>query len=300
MSELLEFKRFDIKDKEPVEELLKNEDKFLCAHNFADLYIWQYAYKTDFAIFNNYLILRSGKDGEYGYTLPKGKKDGEEFLKAFDVLKKEAGRKKIKLFSVTEWQKEVMEAEFGDKVHFEYDRNSADYIYTSESLITLKGKKLHGKRNHLNKFKNDYAGRWNFEELDEFNREEFYAFQLMWTHTRDDEGIFEGETAAVKALLDNIYALGVKGGLIRLDGKVIAMTLGTQMNTDVFVVNIEKALPEYNGAYQLINNEFARRNLTGYRYINREEDMGIEGLRKAKLSYLPEMMGQVYGGYYID
>ncbi len=297
----LNFKEVELSDRELLDRYLKKESGFIGEHNFADLYMWAYEYKSAYAFYNGYLYvkMKSPENGADFYLMPFGEKGG--FSDALKVLLEEGVRKDGKLcfVSVSRWQKELAERIYGEKMQLVLSRDYADYIYLPEKLIELKGKKLHGKKNHLNRFMKDNEGRWNYEDLDDFNAEEFYAFQLKWVSLHNPEE-FKGETAAVKALLDGRRELGVKGGLIRLEGKVIAMTLGTEFNSEVFVVNIEKALPDMNGAYQIINNEFAKRNLSGYKFINREEDMGLEGLRQAKMSYVPEFLGEAYEGYYCD
>lgn len=297
----LKFKEVELKDRELLDRYLKRESGFIGEHNFADLYMWVYEYKSSYALYNDYLYIKmtAPRSGTDFHLMPFGEREG--FSQALKILIEEGKRKEGKLYfsSVSRWQKELAEKILGDRVQLVLSRDYADYIYLSEKLIELRGKKLHGKKNHLNRFIKDNEGRWNYEDLDDFNAEEFYAFQLKWASLHDPEE-FKGETAAVKALLEARRELGVKGGLIRLEGKVTAMTLGTEFNSKIFIVNIEKALPGINGAYQIINNEFARRNLRGYKYINREEDMGLEGLRQAKTSYAPELLGEAYEGYYCD
>ncbi len=299
MTARLKFKGIEIKDKETISNFFKDEHGFNCEHNFADIFIWQKEYNTKIAIYNGYLYIKYGPAGSEmtAYCLPVGDKEG--FKEAVLVLLEEAEQTygKIRLFSVMPWQKEIVEKEFPGKFELIYSRDYANYVYLAESLIELRGKKYHGKKNHLNRFVKDNEGRWNYEDLDDYNREEFYSFQLKWCSIHNEEE-FKGETEAVKLLLENRKELGVIGGLIRLDGKVVAMTLGTEFNKETFVVNIEKAMPDINGAYQIINNEFAKRNLYSYKYINREEDMGLEGLRQSKESYCPEILSETYEGYY--
>ncbi|MCD8158767.1 MAG: phosphatidylglycerol lysyltransferase domain-containing protein [Clostridiales bacterium] len=301
MPSRLNFKNVELGDRDLLDKYLKKESGFIGEHNFADLYMWAYEYKSMYALYNGYLYIKmtSPEKGADFYLMPFGDRSG--FCETLKVLIDEGKRTDGKLYFcfVSRWQKEIAEMVFKDNINLVLSRDFADYIYLSEKLIELKGKKLHGKKNHLNRFMKDNEGRWNYEDLDDFNAEEFYAFQLKWVSLHNPKE-FEGETAAVKALLEARRELGVKGGLIRLEGKVIAMTLGTEFNSEVFVVNIEKALPNMNGAYQIINNEFAKRNLKGYKYINREEDMGLEGLRQAKMSYAPEFLGEAYEGYYCD
>lgn len=299
MSERLLFRSIELKDKELLNSYLKKESGFLADHNFGNLYMWRFKYCTEFAVYNDYLYIKmmSPESDVHFYFLPFGKKEG--YKEALRILIDEGKRDpdgKMWFCSSSSWQKELADSAF-DGFNLIPSRDFADYIYTSESLIELKGKKLHRKKNHLNRFIKDNEGKWIYEDLDEYNAEEFYSFQLRWADMHGSEN-FEDETLAVKILLDNRRELNVKGGLIRLEGQVIAMTLGTEFSKDVFDVNIEKALPDINGAYQIINNEFAKRNLSSYKYINREEDMGIDGLRQAKLSYCPEFLGDAYEGWY--
>ena len=104
-----------------------------------------------------------------------------------------------------------------------------------------------------------------------------------------DKGV-EVENASMKLLLPKMKKLGIKGGLIRVDGKVVAFTFGSPINDRVFDVQVEKALPEFRTAYSLINREFIANELSSFEYVNREDDLGLQGLRQAKLSYQPEIL----------
>ena len=171
-------------------------------------------------------------------------------------------------------------------------RDNGDYVYDAKSLITLKGKKLHGT-NHINKFLKEYDGRWEYEELTENNIHDFFDYQIGWS---ENDNQFFGELCASSTALRNFKYLGIKGGLIRLDGKIIAITLGSQPFDDMYIIHIEKADYDIPGSYQMINQQFAMRNCQNVKYIDREEDLGIEGLRKSKLSYYPEFITKIYSG----
>ena len=108
-----------------------------------------------------------------------------------------------------------------------------------------------------------------------------------------DKGV-EVENASMKLLLPKMKKLGIKGGLIRVDGKVVAFTFGSPINDRVFDVQVEKALPEFRTAYSLINREFIANELSSFEYVNREDDLGLQGLRQAKLSYQPEILLKKY------
>lgn len=166
------------------------------------------------------------------------------------------------------------------------DRDNFDYVYLSRDLIQLSGKKFHSKRNHINRFKSEYGFEYILITPDMLD--ECLEVYSLWLHEKDKllPGML-GELDAIKAAITNMDVLGVKGGGIRIDGKLRAFSLGQLINEDMAVIHIEKADESFEGIYSVINQQFAEHEWSGVKYINREEDMGIEGLRKAKLSYRP-------------
>ena len=163
-----------------------------------------------------------------------------------------------------------------------------DYVYESEKLATLSGKKLHGKRNHINKFKQVNED-WSYEKITKENIEECFQMALQWRIENGCEAD-EEKNAEMCVTLNSLRLyeeLELTGGLLRVNGKVVAFTLGEEVSDDTFVVHIEKAFAEIQGAYPMINQQFVEHECMKYKYINREEDTGAEGLRKAKLSYRP-------------
>lgn len=170
-------------------------------------------------------------------------------------------------------------------------RDNCEYIYLREDLANLKGKKYHSKRNHISAFSKKYN--WQYEDLSEDNIQEILEISKQWYLEKKIDGAsIDSEKKGIEILLSNAERFAVKGGLIRVDGKSVAFCLATPINNEVYDINIEKALPDFNGAYPVINNEFAKR--LNCKYINREDDLGIEGLRKAKLSYKPEIILKKY------
>lgn len=187
---------------------------------------------------------------------------------------------------------ERLEQWYPGRFQITYERDDADYIYESEKLATLSGKKLHGKRNHINKFKNTFGDRWSYEPMSVDNVEECFQMALDW---RNDNGCNEDEekNAEMCVTLNSLrlfQELELTGGVLRIDGKVVAFTMGEPVCSDTFVVHIEKAYADVPGAYPMINQQFVEHECMGYRYVNREEDTGAEGLRKAKLSYRPAFL----------
>ena len=201
----------------------------------------------------------------------------------------------FQLWGATEEQTAELERMFPGRFRFETDRNGADYIYRSEDLIHLSGRKFHGKRNHIAQFERKYD--WSYEDISHENREDCRSVAKQWCAAHDgckDKNGFASEPCAIDRALNNFDELHLAGGLIRVEGKPVAFTIGEEINSKIYLLHFEKALDDYDGLYAVINHEYAARHLEGYDLINREEDMGIEGLRKAKLSYHPAILLNKY------
>ncbi|HWR22084.1 MAG TPA: phosphatidylglycerol lysyltransferase domain-containing protein [Feifaniaceae bacterium] len=173
------------------------------------------------------------------------------------------------------------------------DRDTFDYIYSAEDLITLKGRKYHAKRNHINQFTSQYS--FTYETLTPDRTQECMELYMSWLQEKDvnEPGIL-GEMKAISFLLPNMDALHVKGGCIYVAGKLVAFSMGEQVRDGLAVIHIEKADASYMGLYAVINQQFAEHAWSDMAYLNREEDMGIPGMRKAKLSYQPVKLIEKY------
>nr|DAO79709.1 MAG TPA: hypothetical protein [Caudoviricetes sp.] len=174
------------------------------------------------------------------------------------------------------------------------DRDNYDYVYLAEKLITLAGRKMHSKKNHLNAFRKEHPEAEFRPITDEIVTQCKLELNSWYKQHRQDDGTVDPfigyERTAILEVLNNFEDFGLKGGAILMDGRVVAFTFGEQLNTDTAVIHVEKADPEVRGAYPAINQGFVEYAWSGMTYINREEDMGIEGLRKAKESYKPEKL----------
>ena len=228
------------------------------------------------------------------YLFPVCRGDVKETL---DAIIHDAHTRGIpcRLTSLTHDDCDLLEALYPEQFRFHHDRNSFDYIYHIEDLATLKGKKFQKKRNHLNKFKQLHPD-YRLEPICDENLPEVEALVDHWYELRLQEnphGDYHMERAAIKKALAQRQALGLEGLLLRTDAGVVAMTLGSRLREDTFDIHFEKALDIADGAYAAINNGFARYLRDKYpevRFLNREDDLGLEGLRKAKLSYCPDHM----------
>jgi hypothetical protein len=168
------------------------------------------------------------------------------------------------------------------------DRNNSDYVYLSEHLIDLPGNRFHKKKNHLNKFVKGYE--FEYRRLDENLVKSFMELQEDWCELKDCESSQDlaDENVAVYEALKNYRGLNFRGGAILIDSKVEAFALGEQLNHNTAVIHIEKANPEIPGLYVAINQRFCAEEWSHLTYVNREQDLGVPGLRKAKKSYHPD------------
>ena len=177
------------------------------------------------------------------------------------------------------------------------DRDNFDYIYRMEDLRDLSGKKLHAKRNHINQFMAQYGQSYEYVRLNSDLLGECMALYNEWLQAKDAaDPDAVGEYIAIRTLITHMDALGVVGAGIRVDGKLKAYTMGERIDGETAVVHIEKADTDIPGLFTVINNLFVKNEFADMKFINREEDMGLEGLRRAKLSYNPVMLIEKYVG----
>lgn len=286
---MLNFKKPQIEDKAWVDKCLSHANSMNCEYSFGNLFIWSTSYSTQICKYKDFMICRWGKGKDLQYSLPLGEGDFSDAILAIVEDAKLLGIKP-RIYGVTEGYQLMLQEAFTGKFTYEFDDGYNDYIYSTEKMASLSGKKYHGKRNHITNFKKNNPD-WCFEKLTKDNVGECISLHSKWIEEKgsvDEDYSFEFE--AVLTAFEHFDELGMVGGLIRVDGEVIAYTLGeAQMNGKCFVSHFEKAPAAMQGAYPIINQEFTKNCLMDYEYVNREEDLGIEGLRKAKQSYYPEI-----------
>lgn len=285
---MLDFKTPTVEDKKWADEYLKNVKSYNCEYTYGCIYVWRAYYRTEIARFNDFLICRWGKAPKYSYSMPLGKGD---YKLAIDAIIEDAKSNAdgVRIYGITEPYMDILNELYPDKFNFEFVEDGFDYIYDIQKMATLSGKKYHGKRNHITNFKKNNPN-WSFEILDEDNINECIELHSKWISEHTDDVDFSFEFEAVLSGFENYKELGFVGGVLKVDGKAIAYTFGEPLNDDVFVSHFEKAPADIQGAYPIINQEFTKNCLMNYKYVNREEDLGIEGLRKAKQSYNPEIL----------
>ncbi len=286
------FRKPEISDWELIASYLHKFPDANCAKTVGNIILWSGFYHIEFTIYKNVLLLKNKrKETPYCLAFPVG--EDEEVKQVITDLMEmaKAEDKELQFYAVTEDEFERLESWFPDTFQIQYDRDSADYIYVTEKLATLSGKKYQAKRNHINRLNVTYKDRWQYEPITEDNKDECIEMLHAWYEKQEvaeDANEQKAEIEVAEKSLQHMKELHMKGGLIRIDGKVIAFCVGEQACEKTFIVHIEKAFADIQGAYPLINQQFVKNELFGkYEFVNREEDMGLEGLRKAKLSYHP-------------
>jgi Uncharacterized conserved protein len=297
---MLDFHIPALEDKACIDGVFEGTEYFGCFCAFATLWLWKDLYYTEVARFGDALLIRGlDEDKRLYYMYPLGK--SYEIRQAVRALREDAAAQgtRLLIYCAEKWQCDELRKEFPGEFAFCEQRGDFDYIYRSENLISLIGKKFHAKRNHISKFKRNYPD-WRYEDISDENIHECIAFagsQLEKSIAgQDEEQVYElcMENSAIALALTYFDALGLVGGLLRVGGSIVAITIGEPLNSRVFVTHFEKADTDFEGVYSMINQCFAFHRLAGYEYVNREEDMDREGLRRAKLSYFPDILLEKY------
>lgn len=281
---MIDFKAISSEAKEIVESYTFASNERGCDYTFANLFAWGC---HEYAVVDGMLVIRY-LTGEPCYLFPVGDGDAEGVLLKIARDAKERGvRLVIKGADSTE--AELIKRAFGDKVGVSVCRACSDYIYAIEDIASLKGKKYHGKRGHLAKFIKEFPS-YKVSGISSYTIPLIRDFLDEWYASREEERSFELEREAIMRLITNKNELCAEGLVITEGERVLAFTVGSRSRWDTFDVHFEKASPTAPTAYTAINVEFSRHIRAKYPevvYLNREDDMGIEGLRRAKESWYP-------------
>lgn len=294
------FHSITLADKEWVDNKLKESNNASCEYSFANNFIYKKVYDVQVGMLSGCGVIRyrdrkgRGKHNRsYHYSFPFGSGDKKAAVAAMKQMCEKDGYA-LCMYPVLENDRKNLIEWFKGEFEIDADRGDFDYIYTVEKLAELKGKKLHGKRNHIARFMDDND--WRYEPMSVANIENCRKMSKEWELMRADKWneSMEEEINVLDEALDNFDALGFVGGVLYKAEAIVAFTIGERLNSDTLVVHFEKAYPDLQGAYPMINQQFILHEGTGYTYVNREEDMGDTGLRKAKLSYRPDIILKKY------
>lgn len=290
---MLEFRAPILEDKQWAGEILKKSGFSGCEYTFGNIMMWHEIYKNKIARFEDFLVTCS-KGENLMFAFPAGNGDLKKLISEMEAYAEQYGQK-LKIFGVTEKSIKELEELFPGKFTFTLHRGSCDYIYLTEKLAQLSGKKFHGKRNHIAAFEKAFP-QWKYHEIDRANIDRCIDMNRRWEKENLERNPrdLSNEQKAISVAFENFFDLNLVGGFITANDSVVAYTVGEEINGEIFCTHIEKAFGDVRGAYPIINREFARNTISSYKYVNREEDLGEEGLRRAKLSYQPDILLEKY------
>ncbi len=288
----MEFKKFELSDKHIFDDYYKKYPQYSGYLSFVSLFTWQAYVKFMYTLISGHIVVRyeSYKDKKEYILLPR---TNEKVLGIVLPALKEAGYERLS--NLTEEQIADIEKIYPGYFSFTHHRDNDNYIYLTEKMASLSGKKLHSKKNFVNRFKKEYE--YTYEKINDATLCECIEVLDEWCKKKECAGgSVSAESCACTLALNNMEALGLKGGALRVNGRVVAFSLGERIAEDMAIIHFEKADYDYKGAFQTIFMEFVKNEWMDTKYINREEDTGDEGLRKAKLSYYPEFLLKMYNG----
>ncbi|MCR1876309.1 phosphatidylglycerol lysyltransferase domain-containing protein [Paraclostridium bifermentans] len=290
------FKDIEIDCKNILDKYFDLVDYEACEYCFTTLYMWKDLYKTKYYVEDDFAIVAGEYENKGFIILPLAKK--ENMNKAFDFIIKnfEKQHKQIHLKAINKEVVEYLQSVYGDRFEYIEERNNFDYIYDGESLRTLAGRKNQKKRNHLNSFVKEYGDRVEYKKLEEADFDECINLLKEWSKDKDESIELDSEFKAIKRIFKNYEKLKdtLKISGIYIDSKLEAFSIGEMLNDNMAVIHVEKANADIRGLYPYINQQFLLNEFSDVEFVNREEDLGIEGLRKAKLSYHPVKFAEKY------
>ena len=288
---MIQFKRVTPEDRGVFEKYINDGTERGCEFSFANLVLWG---RQNFAVVDDHIVLVSQFDRRSVYPYPVGAGDAKG---ALDAIIEDSRARGIpcRITGVRPSQRQVLDELYPNRFRFHCDEGSFDYVYDINDLADLKGKKYHSKRNHYKRFAEAYP-EYTVRSITSDHLEAARQFVSDWYDTKQKEmpnGDYHMEKAAIDKAFRFFDELRMEGIMIMNGDEVLALTMGSPMSESTFDVQFEKARADVNGAYAAVNREFAnyiREKYPNVLFLDREEDMGLEGLRKAKRSYYPHHM----------
>lgn len=289
---MLQFRVLQLSDREWVQKALCASDFRGCEYSFANNLAWRRAADTRIARYEDFYICASfgAEDNVPIFIYPSGSGSLRDVLREMAETAAEKGHP-LRISGVTEKTLPLLQEAAENRFTAEPYPDGFDYIYETKDLIALAGKKYHKKRNHLMRFRREYEN-YSFSEMTAEDMNECITMSAQFYNEKhgytDDSSV--AEQFAIHTYFTHYAELGLCGGVLRVNGKLAGFSIGEPLCSDTFVTHIEKADTSYHGAYTALTQAFTEHFAKDYRYINREEDLGIEGLRKAKQSYYPAFL----------
>jgi uncharacterized protein len=287
----MKFKKLSLEDKNTICEYIHPYKFLSCEYSFTSLYIWKDACNIEYTIYKDALILKKKDfEGNYHFMQPLGYTK-ENLLEIIDVLKAYREENNMKyLFK-------DLEESFVEEIHglhhkkaglyIEEDRDNFDYLYEAQKLMTFSGKKLHSKKNHYNYFTKNYNYEVELIKGEKVINDVKIAAEKWYEEAEEKDMKLYYELLSIKDIVNNMETLNLKGVAVYVDGILSAFSIGEPLNEKLAVIHIEKGDKNIQGIYSFIARTLVDKCFNKCEIINREQDLGIEGLRKAKMSYYP-------------
>ena len=273
-------------DREAMQAVTLHSGRRNCNYTFANLVGWQFWYNTEVCVLENTVVLRYTFDGQRGYMVCTSEALSLELIE--ELLDDSHGDLTLRGLEDSQVaQLSILNSKFS--ITTESVRDQYDYIYRRADLATLHGRHLDAKRNHINRFRAEHPD-FEYRPLTPESFDECRRLTEIWQEDKAASDTIDAEHRVMETIFSNWDVLGMTGGSIFVDGRMVAFTYGAAVTTDTLDVCVEKADRHVEGAFAIINQQFAEHLPEQYIYLNREEDMGIPGLRQAKLSYHPEIL----------
>lgn len=300
---MLEFKDLELEDKQIIVEYFHRGQYQNSECTFTNLFIWRECYAVQWAIVNGFLLIKPAVEGESWILPPYGDYENNDVRPVIEAAAEyfAAQEQPLIIRALTEDLAAKLQQQMPEAFVLEEERDLFDYVYLGEDLRLLKGRKYHSKRNHLSNFKKNYP-QYVYRTITKEDIPALIEYLEVWRKQKETLGKFDqGMICERKAILEAFKymdELDYCGAVIEIDGQIEAFTLGEKVNEETVVIHVEKANGLINGLYSLINQEFLLHQWPEVTYVNREEDTGDEGLRKAKSSYYPIELLKKYKGVY--
>ena len=271
-----EFRPLGIEDRASVQDFFNRNPSDACEYSFGNNFIWRQCEQTRWSVKDGNLCLIFDYPNRPPYALaPVGGTNVPDTVRALlDIVPR-----------LSRVPAAFVQAHGADFL-CEPERDEFDYVYETADLAELPGKKYDGKRNRIRKFEREHA--WRYVALDNSHLEAGRKLFEEWFADKDDDSLMAfGQKTAIQEALTHFAELKLMGGAIEVDGRLAALSIGEQLTRDTAVIHIEIVSPCCEGLAQIMNREFVRNSLMDFAFINREQDLGLPGLRRAKLSYHP-------------
>lgn len=293
---MIELHPVTLEDKAWIDPLVWAEGSSSADFNFGNIFLWDNSFHQQVGRLNDRVLVLPCYEEKPFFAWPVGTGDPAPVLAEMAAYARAQGFP-FTIRGVTQDHLPLLPQLFPGRHAVVSERPLWDYIYSAEKLATLAGKKLHGKRNHINRFETE--NQWTFAPLTPADFPECMALLKEWLleNPEDLDAGASDEYMAISRAFKYYEPLGMEGGILRIEGRPVAFTLGEPVCEHTFVVHFEKARAEINGAYPMVNREFVRlirQKHPKVQWINREDDMGLESLRQSKESYHPDHMVEKY------